>query len=136
MTTLDTALNNGRCNLQLFKFLTKIKVSSRLFSRHIYTTYTQYRIAINSDNVVVIHDGCEKKELDIQTANICLENDSTTMSLLMHRLIKDHFACHRINDDKFTLEFYIASMQKLDKYQYSFWARDILNKETAAFRKR
>ena len=135
MTTLDEALQHNRDGLQQFKCLTKVKICIRLISRNIYTSYTPHHIILHSGNSVTAHDGNARKDIDLATANICLENEATTMSLLIQRLMQQYVAQNKASDQKFNVEFYIASEQKIDACKYSFAIRDIVSKEAANIRK-
>jgi hypothetical protein len=95
-----------------------------------------YKIIIHGQDKVSLHDGFHKHEIDIASANICLDNELTTMSLLIQHLVREHFSNHKVNDDKFSIEFYIASNQKLDNCKNSFIVRDIMAKEAANTRKK
>lgn len=130
----QTTPNEGY-DVQSFKYLTKISVNGRLFSRTAQVLCNTYNIIVGQPkDAVIIHDGHYRTTLDTTTASVCGASDLDRIRSLINSLLDNHFHAVKVNDKQFCIILYLASNTKLDHFKYGQIIKDMVTQNCIRIR--
>lgn len=127
--------SNEGYDVQSFKYLTKVSINGRLFSRTVQVLCNTYNIIVGQPkNEVIIHDGHCRITLNTAMASVCSATDTANLKKTIDNLLDIYFGNAKVNDKPFCIVLYLASNTKLDHFKYGQMIKDMVTQNTAQIR--